>query len=116
MSRESHPGEYVFVSYRREGYEDVKDFEEELRTVAVARTVDIVIDLAGFVALSSPEIGVLVRVANLLKGSGKVVRIITSAELEETFTRTNLDKLSTIALFPSRDAAIRAVNNSDSTA
>lgn len=98
---------YVLVSYRRETHEDVRLFEEQLRPLAGAQDADIVVDLTGFVALSSPEIGVLVRIANLLAGSGHVLRIVTSLELRDTFVSTNLHKLETIALYPDRESVLQ---------
>ena len=106
MGHASPDSKFVYVSYRREGYKDVSEFEAELGPVVKDGTSDIVIDLTGFAALSSPEIGVIVRTINALKGTHRTLRLISSPEVRDTLDKSNLGRLSNLAIYPDKDTML----------
>jgi len=95
---------FVYVTYDRQGFKDVEHFKASLSNLAndKAATKDIIVDFRTAKYLTSPEIGALVRLANQLHGTQRIVRVIPSDELFKQFSSVNLTAVDRLTIYKNR--------------
>jgi hypothetical protein len=101
----SEKEKYVYFTYTRQSYKDVDQFKSALAAeMSVFKSEkDIIIDFGVCKYLTSPEIGTLVRLANGLKGSLRIVRVIPCDELHRQLSSINLTALEHLIVYKSRE-------------
>jgi hypothetical protein len=100
----SEKEKFVYFTYARQGYKDVELFKSAM-SVELAKTdstKDIIIDFGLCKYLTSPEIGTLVRLANGLKASPRIVRAIPCDELYKQISSINLTNLDHLIVYKNR--------------
>jgi hypothetical protein len=100
----SEKEKFVYFTYARQGYKDVELFKSSM-SVELSKTdsiKDIIIDFGLCKYLTSPEIGALVRLANALKGSPRIVRVIPCDELYKQISSINLTNLEHLIVYKNR--------------
>jgi hypothetical protein len=100
----SEKEKFVYFTYARQGYKDVELFKSSMAAELANResTKDIIIDFGMTRYLTSPEIGTLVRLANSLKGSPRLVRVIPSDDLFKQISSINLTSLEHLIVYKNR--------------
>jgi hypothetical protein len=100
----SEKGKFIYITYARQGYKDVEQFKNVLGAELADResTKDIIIDFGLCKYLTSPEIGTLVRLANNLKASPRIVRVIPCDELYKQISSINLTNLDHLIVYKNR--------------
>jgi hypothetical protein len=100
----SEKEKFIYITYSRQGYKDVELFKSALGAELSNResTKDIIIDFGLCKYLTSPEIGTLVRLANGLKGSPRIVRVIPCDELYKQISSINLTNLDHLIVYKNR--------------
>jgi hypothetical protein len=100
----SEKEKFVYFIYVRQGYKDVELFKSSLASELANResTKDIIIDFGVCKYLTSPEIGVVVRLVEGLKGSPRIVRVIPSDELYKQLSSINLTNLGNLVIYKNR--------------
>ena len=95
---------FVYFTYARQGYKDVELFKSSMTAELSNResTKDIILDFGPTRYLTSPEIGTLVRLANNLKGSPRIVRVIPGDELYKQISSINLTNLEHLIVYKNR--------------
>ena len=100
----SEKEKFVYFTYARQGYKDVELFKSSMAAELSNResTKDIIIDFGASRYLTSPEIGTLVRLANNLKGSTRIVRVIPCDDLYRQISSINLTNLDHLIVYKNR--------------
>jgi hypothetical protein len=95
---------YIYITYSRQGILDVEKFKQLLAGLVSdhEKTKDIIIDFGVCKTLTSPEIGAVVRLANQLKGSPRILRVVPSDELYKQFVSVNLTSLDYLSIYKNR--------------
>jgi hypothetical protein len=101
----SEKDHFIYVTYSRQGFKDVNHFRTAMAVLASDKTSekDIVIDFGNTKYLTSPEIGSMVRLANGLVGSSRILRVIPCEGLYRQLSSLNLTKLDHFAVYQNRD-------------
>lgn len=96
--------QFVYLSYKRENYNDYTIFKRALENVmgASVKEKDVIIDFVDSTSIASSEIGLLVRLINNFKGTARYLRIAGSEQVTKTLLLTNLDKLGNVTIFRDR--------------
>jgi hypothetical protein len=97
-------GNFTYITYTRQGFKDVELFKATLSGLGVDKeaTKDIIIDFRAMKYLTSPELGALVRLANQLKGSPRIVRAIPGDDLYKQFSSVNLTIIAGLTIYKNR--------------
>jgi hypothetical protein len=100
----SEKDKFVYFTYGRQGYKDVELFKSALAAELANResTKDIILDFGPTRYLTSPEIGTLVRLANNLKSSPRIVRVIPCDDLYKQISSINLTNLEHLIVYKNR--------------
>jgi hypothetical protein len=100
----SEKEKFIYITYSRQGFKDVEQFKSVLGAELLNResTKDIIIDFGLCKYLTSPEIGTLVRLANALKVSPRIVRVIPCDELYKQISSINLTNLDHLIVYKNR--------------
>jgi hypothetical protein len=100
----SEKDHFVYITYARQGYKDIDQFRVMMSNILSDRASekDIVIDFGVSKYLTSPEIGAMVRLANGLVGSSRIVRVIPSESLYKQLLSINLTKLEHFTVYKDR--------------
>lgn len=96
---------FTFVMYKRSKMEDYQEFKricDNLAHDSVPLT-DIIIDFGDSKGIVSTEVGLLVRLLRKMKGSACALRIIGGPPIRKVLTSTNIDKLSNIVVYESKE-------------
>jgi hypothetical protein len=95
---------FVYVTYDRQGFKDVENFKVSLSNLASDKTAtkDIIVDFRAAKYLTSPEIGALVRLANQLRGTQRIVRVIPTDELFKQFSSVNLTTVDRLTIYKNK--------------
>ncbi len=95
---------FIFVTYARQGFKDVELFKTTLSSIAADKEAskDIIVDFRAAKYLTSPELGALVRLANQLRGTPRIVRVIPSDELYKQFSAINLTQVDRLTIYKNR--------------
>jgi hypothetical protein len=101
----SEKEKFVYFAYSRQGVKDVDQFKSAMSAEmgVFESDKDIIIDFGACKYLTSPEIGTLVRLANGLKGSLRIVRVIPSDELHRQLSSINLIALEHLIVYKNRE-------------
>jgi anti-anti-sigma regulatory factor len=93
--------QFVYLSYIRKDFKDFDHFKRELENMlsATTGTRDLVIDFTGSTGIVSSEIGLLVRLVNLFKGSARYLRIVGSDKTLSMLKSTNIQNLENIMMY-----------------
>ena len=100
----SEKDHFVYITYSRQGYKDVEQFRTTLSALLSdkASEKDIVIDFGLSKYLTSPEIGAIVRLAQGLAASTRILRIIPSEALYKQLSSLNLTNLEHLTIYKDR--------------
>jgi hypothetical protein len=100
----SEKEKFVYFTYTRQGYKDVDQFKSAMSAEmsVLGSSKDIIIDFGVCKYLTSPEIGTLVRLANGLKGSPRMVRVIPSDDLYKQIAAINITNLDHLIIYKNR--------------
>jgi hypothetical protein len=104
---------FTLLTYYRKGIEDVEIFKRTLASLAFYKEEkkDIIIDLSLCKMLTSTEIGAMVRLANQLKGSLCILRIISSDELYKQFESIKLTQLEHLCIYKNKEEFKKNLTN-----
>jgi hypothetical protein len=95
---------FVYITYSRQNVHDTEKLKTELAIISQDKksTKDVIIDFGTSKYLTSPEIGTIVRFANDVKFSSRIVRIIPSDELYKQFDTVNLTSIEHLTIYRNR--------------
>jgi hypothetical protein len=101
----SEKANFVYITYTRQNSNDTDKLKTELNILSQDKksTKDIILDFGTSKYLTSPEIGTVVRFANDLKFSSRIVRIIPSNELYKQFDTVNLTSVEHLTIYKNRE-------------
>jgi hypothetical protein len=101
----SEKNHFVYVTYFRQGFKDIEQFRTMLSGIQsdTSSEKDIVVDFGVSKYLTSPEIGSIVRLANSLVGSARILRVIPCEGLYKQLSTLNLTKLDHLTIYKNRE-------------
>ena len=93
--------ELIYLAYNREAAKDFDNFKREVvnATSVTSAQKDLVIDLTGSSTVTSPELGILIRILQNFKDSTRSLRIITTPEIRRIIDSTNISRLKNLVLY-----------------
>lgn len=99
---------FIYITYSRQGFKDIEQFRTMLSGIQsdIGSEKDIVIDFGATKYLTSPEIGSIVRLANGLVGSSRILRVIPCEGLYKQLSSLNLTNLDHLTIYKSRQEFI----------
>ena len=96
---------FIYITYARQGSKDIEQFRTMLSGIQSEKRSekDIIIDFGARKYLASPEIGSIVRLAQGLVGSSRILRIIPCEGLYEQLSSLYLTNLDNLTIYKNRD-------------
>lgn len=99
--KKSEVKDFIYFSYKREDAKDLEVFKRELLNVTslMSTPKDVVVDLAGANGITSPEIGILIRVLKAFQGTSRTLRMIASQDIQRIIASTNIEKVGHLVIY-----------------
>jgi len=93
--------EFIYLGYKKENQLDFENFKIEMTntTSANEKMKDIIVDLSGCTCITSPEIGIMVRVLRYIQGTARMLRLITTPEIKKTLEATNILRMKNLVTY-----------------
>jgi hypothetical protein len=95
---------FVYIVYKRDSGADVDKIRLELANMCSSgnEEKDIILDLTNHSNIYSPEIGFIVRLLSVIKGSARYLRLIVNYNVKKSLEATQIEKIPNLVIYNNR--------------